>query len=198
MSYRVCRHLTTSTFQVGDQICKIFMEPEAEYRPGYWMWNIGFAVGKSKRQLNDWYWRRKNKRRRSLDKHVVGLSGMKTIARGAKELFQTLRWKIEPGDGIKVDCTSKDPESQFRGFHRWIKNHPEWVVDYNRKEFYWYRPPYADDPIRKDFLITPIIPSDPLASTDQEHYFDCFLVQPKVPCTELSMEQMLALLNQAL
>ena len=40
MSYRVRRKFTSSTFQVGDHLCKIFLQPVHEYRPGFWLWNI--------------------------------------------------------------------------------------------------------------------------------------------------------------
>lgn len=197
MSYRVCRHTTSSTFKVNGQICKVFLEPVNQYRPGYWLWNVGFAIGKSPRQLNDWYRERKNKRRRSLDQQLVGTSGIKAIARGFKEVLK-LRWTIEPGDVIVLDCTSGDPERQFHAWSRWHKHHPEWVIDYQERKFFWYRPPYPDDAIRQQFLIDPVVPEDPLANTADERYYDCFRVSPKVPCTDLSMEQTIDLLNLVL
>lgn len=197
MSYRVCRHTTSSTFKVNGQICKVFLEPVNQYRPGYWLWNVGFAIGKSPRQLNDWYRERKNKRRRSLDQQLVGTSGIKAIARGFKEVLK-LRWTIEPGDVIVLDCTSGDPERQFHAWSRWHKHHPEWVIDYQERKFFWYRPPYPDDTIRQQFLIDPVVPEDPLANTADERYYDCFRVSPKVPCTDLSMEQTIDLLNLVL
>ena len=197
MTYRISRHLTTSTFTVGNQLCKVFLDPMSEYRPGYWVWNVGFAVGKSRRQLNDWYNKRRNKRHRSLDRKIGGVSGLKTIALGAKEVLR-LRWNIQPGDAIMLDCTSGDPERQFRAWIRWVRQHPEWVINYEEREFFWYRPPYVDDPIRQQFAIRAIVPEDPIANTFGERYFDCFRVAPKVPDTELSMEQTLGLLGQVL
>ena len=197
MSYRICRHNTSSTFRVNGQLCKVFLEPMNEYRPGFWLWNVGFAIGKSKRQINDWYRRRKNKRARSLDNQIVGTSGMKAIARGFREVLK-LRWTVAPGDVIVLDCTSGDPERQFHAWSRWRKHHPEWVVNYSTLEFFWYRPPYPDDPIRQQFLISPVVPEDPMANTAEQRYFDCFRIEPKVPCNELSMEQMLGLLGRAL
>jgi len=197
MSYRICRHITSSTFIVNGQLCKVFLEPMAEHKPGYWWWNVGFAIGKSKRQLNDWYWKRKNKRRRSLDRQIVGTSGMKAIARGFKEVLK-LRWTVEPGDVIVLDCTSGDPERQFHAWSRWHKHHPEWVIDYQERKFFWHRPPYPEDPLRQKFLIQPVIPEDPMANTAEQRYYDCFRVFPKVPCTDLSMEQTIDLLNLVL
>ena len=197
MSYRICRHNTSSTFRVNGQLCKVFLEPVNEYRLGYWVWNVGFAVGKSRRQINDWYKKRKNKRCRSLEHKISGASGLKTIALGAKEVLR-LRWALEPGDAMLLDCTSGDPERQFRAWLRWVRQHPEWIIDYEKREFFWYRPPYPDDPIRQQFLIRPVVPEDPTANTAEQRYFDCFRIAPKDHCNELSMDQTLGLLGQVL
>lgn len=197
MSYRVCRKFTSSTFTVDGQLCKVFFQPLAEYEPGFWLWNVGFAIGKSRRQLNDWYWKRKNKRRRKIENHFHGRSGMKAILRGREEVFR-LRWMIPPGDAIVLDCTSGDPERQFRAWCRLCKHHPEWVIDPIKKEFYWYRPPYSNDPIRKAFNITGVMPVDPQANTVGERYFDCFRVQPKAQDIDLSKDQNLSQLLQVL
>ena len=197
MTYRIRRKFTSSTFKVEGQICKIFLEPIKEYEPGYWFWNTGFAVGKSIRQLNDWYWKRKNKRVRRMRHKFTGKSGMKTIRAGFEAVLR-LRWCIEPGDCLALDCTSGDPARQFRAWSRWHKYHPEWIIDYENKEFLWHRPPYGDDPIRKDFKIVPLIPKDPLANTFRENYFECFRAYPKEASADLTMEQISALLAPVL
>ena len=71
MTYRVRRKFTSTKFCIDDQICKIFLNPLREYREGYWSWKVGFAVGKSNRQLNDWFNERKNKRSRSLHQKMT-------------------------------------------------------------------------------------------------------------------------------
>ena len=197
MTYHVCRHTTSSTFTVNNQLCKVFLEPIREYRPGFWIWNVGFAIGKSRRQINDWYWRRQNKRRRSLKKQLIGKSGLKAIAKGFQEVLK-LRWTVQPGDVIQIDSTSADPERQFHAFSRWHKYHPEWVIDRDERKFFWYRPPYPDDPIRDQYLIRPVSPEDLLANTSGQNYYSSFRILPKVPCTALSMEQTLDLLSQVL
>jgi len=197
MSYRVCRKFTCSLFRVGDQLCKVFLEPVEEYRPGYWLWNFGLAVGSSRRQLNDWYHRKQNKRRRSLDAQLTGRGGMKAFSTGVRTMFK-LRWALQPGDVLVGDCTSSNPEKQFRSYWYWLRRHPEWVIDFEEKKIFWYRPPYPDDPIRQQFLIHPVVPEDPTANTAKQRYFDCFRIESKVPCTELSMEQTLDLLSQVL
>ena len=197
MTYRVRRKFTGSKFYVDGQLCKIFMEPFQEFQPGFFAWNVGFAIGKSNRQLNDWYWKRKNKRARSIRNQMVGRSGLKAIRRGFEEVLR-MRWLIPPGDAIVLDCTSGDPDRQFRAWSRWHRYHPEWLIDFEKKEFLWYRPPFADDPIRKTFDITALVPDDPTANTADERYFECFRVQPKVATDELSMSQIAELLSPVL
>lgn len=197
MTYRVSRHNRTSTFTVNGQLCKIFLEPIREYRPGFWIWNVGFAVGKSRRQLNDWYWRRNNKRRRSLENKLVGKSGIKAIAKGFQEVLK-LRWFVEPGDVIQLDCTSGDPDRQFYAWSRWHKYHPEWAINRDERKFFWYRPPYPEDPIREQYWIRPVLPENLLANTSGQNYYSSFRILPKSPCTALSMKQTLDLLSQAL
>lgn len=177
MSYRVCRKFTGSLFRVGDHLCKVFLEPMEEYRPGFYCWNVGFAVGKSRRQLNDWYKNRKNKRARSLNKKLPGKVGLSAISKGHEAVLR-LRWNIEPGDHIVLDCTSKEPDKQFRAWKRWCNNRPEWIIDEDRKEFIWYRPPYPVDPLRLKYKITGVTPDDPMICTTGRNYFKTFYFQP--------------------
>ena len=72
MTYRLRRQLISTKFKINKSLCKLFIEPWAEYQKGFWVWNVGFAVGKSERQLNDWYRRRKNK---NFDMLLVTKSG---------------------------------------------------------------------------------------------------------------------------
>ena len=197
MSYRVRRKFTSSKFCINGQICKIFIDPKKEYQKGFYLWNAGFAVGKSNRQLNDWYKGKKNKRARSLQGKLVGKSGLKTLKRAYEEFFK-LRWKIEPGDALLVECTSAKPDSQFHAFWRWFSRHSDILVDYETKSYYWYRPPFPDDVVWKDFNIIPLVPDDPLLEISGAPYNDCFRLQPKGPCTQLSMEQITDLLSLAL
>ena len=197
MSYRVRRKFTSSKFCINSQVCKIFLDPKKEYEKGFYLWNAGFAVGKSNRQLNDWYKGKKNKRARTLQGKIVGKSGLKTIRRAYEELFK-LRWRLEPGDSLLIACTSGKPDAQFHAFWRYLSRHSDILVDYETKSYYWYRPPLPHDAVWKDFKIIPLVPSDPLMEISGSRYYDCFRLQPKVPCTDLSMEQIAGLLSQAL
>jgi hypothetical protein len=176
------------------------MDPYFEYTPGFWIWNVGFAVGKSRRQINDWYNNRKNKRSKSLTRQMTGRSGIKTIKRGWTEVLR-LRWSLPPGDGYIIDCTSKYPEKEFRAFHRWALANEDIVIDYANKQFWWYRPPYADDPLRASYKIIPAIPPDPLAPTTGANYYNCFLIHCEADDIALStgrtaLEQLQAPSNQ--
>ena len=197
MTYRVRRHTTSQTFKVNGQLCKVFLEPCNEYLPGFWAWNVGFAIGKSKRQINDWYWKRKNKRWRSLNNQLTGRNGIKAIKEGFNAVLR-MRWNIEPGDCIMLDCTSKEPDKQFKAWLRWHKKHPEWLVDFVDRKFYWYRPPYSTDEIWNQFKIEKVTPEDPLANTLDLRYFDSFRIHPKVQGTPLSMNETMNLLSQVL
>ena len=196
MTYRVRRQFKVSTFRVDGQLCKMFLDPWYEYKPGFFTWNIGFAVGKSSRQINDWYKGRKNKRARSLDQKVTGRSGVKTVLRSVEEIFR-LRWHIEPGDCLIFKCTSLDPDKQFNVYGRWVRKHREWVVNHELKELAWYRPPYIDDGLRSYCDIIPVTPKDPLADTLADRYYDCFRIRLKGTNTVLSKDEILGLLNPA-
>ena len=197
MTQRVRRKFTSSKFWVEDYLCKVFLEPVEKYNSGFYIWNIAFAIGKSNRQLNDWYRMRKNKRARSLKGKLTGRIGLKALRKGYEEILK-MRWLIEPGDALSAVCTSKDSEKQFQAFHRWIRRHPEVGINYANREFIWYRPPFPRDPVRKQFKIIPVIPTDKLISTTGSSYYDCFLVRPKVQDTPLSMEQITDLLSPVL
>jgi len=185
MSYRITRHNTSSTFQVGEQLCKVTFTTWGEYKPGFWLWNVGFCVGGSRRQLNDWYRKRKNKRTRRITGRILGRSGLATISRGFQTVLK-LRWNIPPGDAIVLDCTSGNPEQQFKAWSRWHRYHPEWVIDEKEMKFYWFRPPYSDDLLwqstkEKGLKIIPVTPQDPLANTQGVNYFHCFDLRPSTP-----------------
>jgi len=140
MTYRARRRTLTSTFKLEKHVCKVFLEPwdEEEEINGV-LWNVGFAVGRSRRQINDWYYQRRNRRYRSLHKHMTGTVGFKTISQGFEEVLR-LRWLIPKGDTILIKCTSIDTEKQWKTFSRWRRWHPDWFVNESTKEFYWTKP----------------------------------------------------------
>ena len=72
MTYRVRRKLISTTFKINSTLCKLFIEPWGISQKNFWVWNVGFVIGKSNRQLNDWYTERRNKRARSITEKVTG------------------------------------------------------------------------------------------------------------------------------
>lgn len=177
MTYRVCRKRSTTTFKLGDQYCKVFLTPRYPYVNDRWLWKFGFAVSKSKRQLNDWYKGKKNKRAEKLRENLTGRQGIKTITQGFHHVL-LMRWLIEPGDALFIDCTSIQKFKQFRAFYRWTKQHPDWVVLPSERLFMWYRPPYWNDPIYECGKITAAVPADPTAPVVESAYYECFLLDP--------------------
>lgn len=176
MSYRVRRKFTSSKFFVDGQLCKVFLEPLHEFAPGHWLWNVGFAIGKSPRQLNDWYHRRKNKRRRSVDRKFHGRSGIKALNKGFAEV-RRLRWNLAPGDCLVIDCTSGAPAKQYKVFDWLRRNHPDFAADPDAKEFYWHRPPFVTDHVWKYLNVVGVTPPKPLENTGGLRYYDCFQVR---------------------
>ena len=158
---------------IDNFVIKVFMRRYIEFQPGFYGWGIGFAIGKSNRQLNDWYREKKNKRALSLKGKLVGKSGLKFIRYGFKEVLK-LRWKIPPGDAIILDCTSGEPNKQFRAWLRWQKKHPDIFINEKDKEFVWHRPPYYNDPVWKKYKIIGKIPELPSQNILGERYSQCF------------------------
>ena len=54
MTYRPHRRTLTSTIRVGKHLCKVFIKPWDKML-AVQSWKVGFGVGKSRRQINDWY-----------------------------------------------------------------------------------------------------------------------------------------------
>ena len=179
MTYHVRRKLISTTFRINTSLCKLFIEPWGPYEKNFWVWNVGFAVGKSNRQLNDWYRRRKNKRRRSLEQRMTGFEGYKPISQGWKNILR-LRWQVPPGDVIMLDCTGGESERQFKMYKHMTntrnRQHLEWTFDEDKREFYWTRPPYPTDPVWKEGLIIPQIPKDIYKPLSEKSYSDSFYI----------------------
>ena len=177
MTYRVSRKRSTTTFKINDQYCKVFLTPEFCFKKNHWVWRVGYAISKSKRQINDWYKNKKNKRANNLRSHLTGKGGFKSSSYGLKKVL-LMRWQLEPGDCLYIDCTSRRPAKQFQVWSRWLAYHPDWESDFFARKFWWHRPPYASEPLYKLGEIKAKVPADPLAPVVRENYFDCFLFHP--------------------
>jgi hypothetical protein len=177
MSKRIRRKSISNTFKIKGRVCKVILKPLSELDNGFWVWNVGFAVGKSNRQINDWYNKRNNKRARSLHNKFTNDIGLRAIAQGWRRVLK-LRWSIEPGDSIILDCRSGKPEQQFKVYQYWKRYHCDWLYDKEKLEFYWTRPPYPDDTIWKKGEIIGVTPKKPLEPIHPGAYFDCFTFLP--------------------
>ena len=108
-----------------------------------YVWIVSLAVGKSRRQINDWLMRR-CKRRRVLqfDNHLTGLGGNKGQAIAVRQLSVWLD-VIPEGDMIVFICESAEPERQMKVWKKWILRHnPDLLfsIDEETKSFYIYKP----------------------------------------------------------
>ena len=159
-------------------LCKVYIRRYIEFQPGFFGWHVGFAIGKSNRQLSDWFWEKKNRRAKSIRKKMTGKSGLKLIKLGFEKVLD-LRWKIEPGDAIIFDCSSAYPDKQFHAWKRWQRKHPDIFINEEKKEFVWHRPPHYVDPVWQKYKIIPKVPKEPLAYINEEIYHSCFEVITK-------------------
>lgn len=139
------------------------------------MWQVHVAVSKSKRQLNDWYKEKKNKRCNNLKSHLTGKSGIKILTTSVNSILK-LRWNLEPGDCLYIDCQSCKADKQFRTYYYWVKNHPDCCIDTEKKRVWWHRPPYVGDALYEMGRIIPVVPEDRAAPLVGEQYFECFRV----------------------
>ena len=65
----------------------------------------------------------------------------------------------------------------------------EFTVDPEAKIFFWHRPPYNNDEIWETHEILAKIPANPLPSTGNNQYFECFDAVPKDQCKAKSKDQ---------
>ena len=106
-------------------------------------WIVSLAVGKSRRQINDWLMRRCRRRRvLQFDQHLTGLGGYKSQAFAARQLSVWLD-VIPEGDMIVFICESAEPERQMKVWKKWLLRHePNLLssIDEETKSFYIYKP----------------------------------------------------------
>ena len=196
MYKRVRRKFTSSTFCVNGQLCKFFLEPKEEYLPGFYFWNVGFAIGKSNRQLNDWYKQKKNRRAKKIRNRLTGRSGIKPLSIAFRKMMK-LRWFMEPGDALVIKCQSLNPEKEFKALLRWQRQYSDWMVNEKDNEIMWYRPPYPHEDIYKYCNVTKRIPDDPFLIAQGSNYLLCFDYSPKAQHNVQSNQQKFDQHNQA-
>ena len=106
------------------------------------IWLASLAVGKSKRQLNDWMNRRTRKKQvRCLD---FNLTGKLTVKLMLQVMEQVHAWcdELNNGDMFVFNCESAEPQKQFRVWGKWLsrKEHGyKWVPNKELLSFYFYK-----------------------------------------------------------
>jgi hypothetical protein len=105
-------------------------------------WMVSLAVGKSRRQINDWLKRRsKRKRVQKLNINLTGLGGNSGQAIALRQLYVWLA-VIPKGDMIMFYCESADAERQMMIWKKWILRHNSdllYSIDEETKSFYIYK-----------------------------------------------------------
>ena len=112
------------------------------YTEGGCVWLASLAVGKSRRQINDWLKRKtKKKNVRRLDSC---LTGKYSNLSQAIAIQQVRRWvqELPPGNSITLRCESAKPDKQFRVWKKWFQRWEDkkWDINEEFKSFFYYKP----------------------------------------------------------
>ena len=105
------------------------------------VWLASLAVGKSRRQINDWLKRKtKKKRVRRLDSYLTGRHANLVQGLGVYKLRDWVR-ELPPGDSITLRCESANPDKQFRVWKKWFqrKEATGWDINEEFKSFFYYK-----------------------------------------------------------
>ena len=105
------------------------------------VWLASLAVGKSRRQINDWLKRKTRKQKvRRLDMSLTGKFGPKTQAIAIRQVRQWLT-EIPYGDSISLRCESTVSDKQFRVWKKWFEKHEDlnWEISKEHKAFFFYK-----------------------------------------------------------
>lgn len=103
-------------------------------------WLLSLGISKSKRQLNDWLNKRKNKRAKKLSVQLIGNSGLLPQLIAVRHL-RVWTEKLPPGDCIFFLCESKEKLKQFKVYSRWFKQRENngWYTDPDKLLFYYLK-----------------------------------------------------------
>jgi hypothetical protein len=106
------------------------------------VWLASLAVGKSKRQLNDWMSRRTRTRR--VNRMDSNLTGKLTVKLMLQVMEQVHIWcdELVKGDMFVFNCESAEPQKQFRVWGKWLSKKERgytWVSNKELLSFYFYK-----------------------------------------------------------
>jgi hypothetical protein len=100
------------------------------------VWLASLAVGKSKKQINDWLQQRKKRSVNRLSSKLTGKLGPRTQALAIRQVRQWIG-ELPPGDSLCLRCESALPEKQFQVWKKWFTKHEDkdWVINDEFKYF---------------------------------------------------------------
>ena len=105
------------------------------------VWLASLAVGKSRRQINDWLKRKTRKQNvRRLDSCLTGRHSNRIQAIGIQQVRYWMQ-ELPPGDSITLRCESAKPDKQFRVWKKWFERHEDlcWEINTEYKSFFFYK-----------------------------------------------------------
>ena len=133
------------------KVKSFYFKPENKYiklrlvkwgkRQNITFWLLSLGISKSKRQLNDWLNKRKNKRAKKLSAQLTGNSGLLPQLMAVRHL-RVWTEELKPGDFIFFHCESKENIKQFKVYSRWFKQREknDWYTDPENFLFYYFKP----------------------------------------------------------
>ena len=141
MHHKIKRHQKVVTIRLQNTyLVKMFLQPVVKTGTGC-VWVMGIATGKSIRQINQWFKRRKTRRARKMAMCLTGRLGVTIHKIGIEQMRQ---WydELAPGDSISFRCESASPEKQFKVWRRWFEKNESknWEIETKHLSFFLYKP----------------------------------------------------------
>ena len=104
------------------------------------VWLASLAIGRSKRQINDWMDRRKKRSVAKLDKSLNGTLGLKPQIIAMRQVRQWVD-ELPKGESIALRCESTVPDKQFRVWKKWFTKREDirWEISEEHKSFFFYK-----------------------------------------------------------
>lgn len=133
---KIKRHKQTVTVLLSDgQYLKLRLLPWRK-TGRQCLWLVSLAISKSKRQINDWLDKRKNKRSCRLSNKLTGRVGSLTQFIAVRQLRKWVN-VIPRGDSITFICESCVSDKQFKVWQKWFarREDKDWIINEEFKYF---------------------------------------------------------------
>ena len=134
------RKKKTKTVVLPDgQLLKMRLLPWIRTEKGC-VWLASLAIGRSKRQINDWMDRRKKRSVAKLDKSLNGTLALKPQIIAMRQVRQWVD-ELPKGESIALRCESTVPDKQFRVWKKWFtkRENIRWEISEEHKSFFFYK-----------------------------------------------------------